>query len=72
MMSSPFPRTYEEWHHCITVDCDIPLTQAFITERLNVWRNAEAQETKRFVDLYGEPYLSEVIGWFERAAKETA
>ena len=70
MSSSPIPETYEQWRHCITVDCDIKLTPTFITQRLSIWRNPKAEETERFSSLYGEAYLREVIGWFERAERE--
>ncbi len=69
-MSSPFPQNYEQWHHCITVECGIPLTPTFVAERLAVWRNAELEETQRFSRLYGEDYLQAVIGWFEQAERE--
>jgi len=26
------PRTYEDWHRCITVDCGITLTHSFVLE----------------------------------------
>ncbi|WP_238704527.1 hypothetical protein [Pseudomonas nabeulensis] len=29
-----FPQTYEQWRHCITVECGIALTPAFIAQRL--------------------------------------
>lgn len=70
MMRSPFPENYEQWHHCITVDCGIDITPDFVSQRLAVWRNADNQETQRFADLYGDDYLQAVIGWFEKAAAE--
>ena len=70
MMSNPIPQSYEEWQHCITVECGIPLTPAFIAKRLTVWRNEEAQETKRFRHLYGDAHWRAVIGRFEQAERE--
>lgn len=64
------PTNYEEWRHCITVECGIDLTQAFIEERLAVWRNAQSEESHRFRRLYGEQHLQEVLGWFVRAIEE--
>ena len=64
------PTTYEEWRECIEVRCNIPLTPAFVSERLAVWRNEQSQETQRFRDLYGDAYLQAVIGWFEQAERE--
>ncbi len=71
-MSAPFPQNYDEWHHCITVECGIALTSEFVAERLSIWRNAETEETKRFIKLYGEEYLHAVVGWFEVAERELA
>ena len=70
MPATPFPETYEQWQHCITVDCGIPLTPDFVEQRLTVWRDEGAQETLRFRKLYGDDYWRAVLGWFERAAKE--
>ena len=70
MMTSPFPQNYAEWQHCITVECGIPLTAAFVTERLGVWRNQAHQEPRRFRQQYGDDYLRVMIGWFEQAEQE--
>ncbi|MEM7465588.1 MAG: hypothetical protein AAF387_01755 [Pseudomonadota bacterium] len=70
MMQSPFPENYEQWQHCITVECGIPLTAEFVSKRLAVWKDNNSQETKRFRKLYGDDYLQAVIGWFERAEQE--
>ena len=70
MMSTPFPQNYQQWQHCITEECRIPLTLEFVTQRLAVWRDAESQETRRFRELYGDAYWRAVIGWFEQAERE--
>ncbi|MEM1111903.1 MAG: hypothetical protein AAGI11_08340 [Pseudomonadota bacterium] len=72
MMSSPFPQSYDEWKHCITVECNIPLTTGYVEERLAVWRNEASEETKRFRRLYGDDYWRNVIAWFEQAEAEIA
>ena len=64
------PETYEHWHHCITVECGIPLTSEYIAERLQVWRDESAGETTRFRQLYGDAHWRSVIAWFERAEAE--
>jgi hypothetical protein len=61
------PRTYEEWRHCIEVDCGLQLNQSFIAERLAELTEAEHERTRQFVRLYGEPHRLRVIGWFEQA-----
>ena len=70
MMPAAIPDTYEQWRHCITVKCGIPLTAQFIAQRLAVWRDEQAKETKRFRDLYGDAHWRAVVGWFERAEQE--
>ena len=67
MYSTPIPQTYAQWHHCITVECGIPLTRDFIAARLTVWRDADAEETMRFRRLYGDAHWQAVISWFEQA-----
>ncbi|MEM7098626.1 MAG: hypothetical protein AAF541_10250 [Pseudomonadota bacterium] len=69
-MSGPIPQSYEEWRHCITVECGIPLTAEFVAERLSIWRNEDLEETQRFRSLYGDVHWQATIGWFEQAANE--
>lgn len=67
MKTPAIPQTYEQWHHCITVECGIPLTRAFAQERLAVWTNPAADETRRFDQLYGAAHRERVRQWFERS-----
>lgn len=64
------PRTYDQWQHCITVECGLALTPAFVAERLTVWRNAQSEETLRFRRLYGDQHWQAVTAWFEQAGSE--
>ncbi|MEM9131949.1 MAG: hypothetical protein AAF962_03635 [Actinomycetota bacterium] len=66
-MANAFPQTFDEWRRCITVDCGIDLTGAFIDERLRALRDPDDSQTAQFAELYGEGYLEQVIEWFERA-----
>ncbi|MEM7401508.1 MAG: hypothetical protein AAF304_06120 [Pseudomonadota bacterium] len=70
MMSTSLPQNYEEWRHCITVDCGIPLTPAFISKRLAIWQDEDKEETKRFRKLYGDSHWKAVISWFKQAETE--
>ena len=72
MMSSPIPQNYDEWQHCITVECGIPLTAEFVSQRLAVWRDESQEETRRFKKRYGDAYLQSVVGWFEEAGRRLA
>ena len=69
-MASDFPRTYDQWRHCITVDCGIDLTASFIEARLKALGDPADAGTARFVELYGESYLDDVVQWFERARSD--
>ncbi|OZI31117.1 hypothetical protein CAL29_24600 [Bordetella genomosp. 10] len=70
-MNAPvIPETYAQWRHCITVECRIPLTLSFVTQRLAVLRDERAQETVRFRGLYGDPHWKAVCQWFTRAQDE--
>ncbi len=67
-MSSPLiPETYEQWHHCITVLCQQPLTPEFIATRIEALNNPRDYTTKKFVTLYGEQQRLKTLQWFEQA-----
>jgi len=66
------PQSYEQWQHCITVECGLALTPDFIKERLAVWRDDRADETQRFRRLYGDAHWRAVTGWFEQAQRAVA
>ena len=54
-MSTPFlPQNYQEWQHCITVDCGINLTPDYVNQRLLALNDKKDYHTKKFVKLYGE------------------
>lgn len=61
------PRSFEDWHHCITVKCGIPLTADYIRKRLDALNDPKAYETEKFTKLYGDAYRQQVISWFTRA-----
>ena len=60
------PQTFEQWKNCIVKDCGIDLSKNFITQRLSVYQNRSSQETKKFVSLYGEQHLNNIINWLKR------
>lgn len=61
------PRTFDQWHHCITVECGIALTEKYVADRLAVWRDPECEETRRFRQLYGDSHWQRVCMWFQQA-----
>ena len=72
MMTSPFPRNFDEWKYCITVECGIELSASFIAQRLLVWKDENHEETRRFRQRFGDNYWRSVIGWFRQAEEEVA
>ena len=62
--------TYEDWKHCITALCRIPLTPAYVEERLAALRDPDHHGTQKFIATWGEAHLERVTGWFEKAESE--
>lgn len=71
-MSDLIPSNYNEWHHCITSICRIPLTESYIRERISALNNQQDYMTRRFVELYGEEQRQQTLLWFEQALSEVA
>ena len=67
----PLPQTYEQWHHCIRVECGLELTPTYIAERISALNDKKNAHTQRFVKLYGEEHLQRVIAWFFHAKSLT-
>ncbi len=63
------PLTYGQWRQCIEHDCGIRLTPDFMHERLAVYVDAGNEETKRFISLYGQNHLKNIIQWYSQALK---
>lgn len=61
------PETYDQWRQCIEVDCGIPLSPAFIDERLKELATPSDFRTQQFLHLYGEAHRDRVIRWFRQA-----
>jgi hypothetical protein len=68
--SNSIPQTYPAWRHCITVDCGIPLTLAFIEARLAVYSDQNNIENHRFRKLYGFTHRDNVLRWLQQARQE--
>ncbi|MEM1146620.1 MAG: hypothetical protein AAGA72_01145 [Pseudomonadota bacterium] len=61
------PSNYEDWKHCITVECGIALTPEYIEGRIQALNDAQDLHTKKFIDQWGRDHLNRVISWFETA-----
>lgn len=66
------PNNYEEWKHCITVECDIPLTSGYVDERLKALLDKNDFHTQKFIERWGDKHHARAVEWFERAKKELA
>jgi len=60
------PQTFNEWSNCIINDCKIALNKEFATHRLAVYQDKNNPETKRFISLYGDKHLHNIITWFKQ------
>lgn len=65
-----FFSSYSDWKHCIEVKCGIELTADYIDERLRIWNDETKEETKKFIELYGDAYHRQIVSFFEQAKQE--
>ena len=63
-------KSYEDWTHCITQLCGIPLTGPCIEQRPIALRDPANHTTQKFVAMWGEQHRLRAIGWFEQAQQE--
>ena len=63
------PTNYEEWEHCITVECNIPLTSEFVAQRIEALQNMNDYHTRKFIDRWGQNHHTRTLDWF-RAAEQ--
>lgn len=61
------PKTFQEWHHCITVDCGIELNAAYVAERFKILSDSQHKETKKLIARYGEAHTKQILDWFMQA-----
>jgi len=60
------PQTFKDWKNCIMADCKIKLTKDFVAQRLAVYQKNENAETQKFISLYGEQHLLNIIQWLQQ------
>lgn len=60
------PQTFNQWKQCIEKDCGVTLTKKYASEKLADYENEENSETKKFIPLYGEHHLQNIIQWFHQ------
>ncbi|MEM1377398.1 MAG: hypothetical protein AAGG69_08415 [Pseudomonadota bacterium] len=67
---SLIPTNYEEWEHCITVKCGIPLTPEFVAERIAALQNHNDFQTQKLIKRWGEDHHAKTLGWFRQAEEK--
>ncbi|MEM1388950.1 MAG: hypothetical protein AAF748_11145 [Pseudomonadota bacterium] len=64
------PESYDDWKHCITVKCGIPLTTDYVQERIAALSNQNDFHTQKFIKRWGSSHHARTLTWFQRAAEE--
>ncbi|MGK0363521.1 MAG: hypothetical protein ACI85O_000566 [Saprospiraceae bacterium] len=59
------PQTFDEWKNCIINDCKIELTKEFTEQRLAIYDDRTNPETRKFILIYGEQHLQNIINWLK-------
>jgi hypothetical protein len=62
------PQTFNDWKNCIVNNCKVGLTKEFAAQRLAVYTNKNNAETQKFISLYGEHHLQNIINWFNQGS----
>ncbi len=65
------PQNYDQWKHCIEVECGIVLSIDYLTGRLTSLNKLQSEETIRFINLYGHLHHQNITGWFKQALQST-
>lgn len=64
------PTTYQEWEHCITVECGIPLTAEYIVKRIHALQDMDDYKTKKFIERWGTAHHARTLAWFREAEEQ--
>jgi len=67
MKTQIIPENYDQWHHCIVVECGLELTPNFIEQRILALQNNKEHYTRQFVNKYGPQHHQRVLSWFTQA-----
>ncbi len=70
MKAAIIPENYEQWQHCIVVECGLALTKPFIEQRIIALENSGDHYTQQFVKRYGDSHHQRVLHWFRKAAEQ--
>lgn len=61
------PQNYDAWEECITVKCGIPLTLAYVRERVVALSDESDYHTQKFISRWGRAHHARTLGWFQEA-----
>lgn len=64
------PETFEAWKSCMINDCKISLTKDYVMSRLAIYQDMKNKETQKFVSLYGQEHLQNIVYWLNNIAEE--
>ena len=67
MKPAIIPENFEEWRHCIVVECGIELTPSYIEKTISMLQDNSEYYTQQFVKKYGLQHHKRVLGWFLQA-----
>jgi len=67
---SVIPQSYEEWEHCITVKCGVPLTKDYVAGRIEALQNGNDAHTQEFIKRWGQAHHAQTLDWFRVAANK--
>ena len=67
MQASIIPENFDEWRHCIVVECGLKLTSSFIEQRISALKNNSEHYTQQFIRKYGAQHHQRVLNWFIQA-----
>jgi hypothetical protein len=67
MQTPIIPQSYEEWRHCIIVECGLELTPYFIEQRISALQSNNEHYTQQFSRKYGVEHHQRVLRWFIQA-----
>ncbi|MEM7765941.1 MAG: hypothetical protein AAF253_00465 [Pseudomonadota bacterium] len=62
------PQNFDEWKHCITVQCGIPLTPSFVETRIKALEDEKDYRTRKFIETWGQAHHAKTLEWFREAA----
>ncbi|MEN0040454.1 MAG: hypothetical protein AAF764_03860 [Pseudomonadota bacterium] len=64
--------TYEQWEHCITVECGLELTPDYVEQRIAALQDKSDFHTQKFVKTWGEKHRATVLARFQEAQQKLA